>query len=155
VPLVQKPWTATLPRSSGLGSVRVDPATRTSQLVWISASLETVEGVWAWPHSCPHVATRLLWRWRIRPPLWKEMACSVVKHLQHPSHQGGREMGGSLKRRRRPSQNSLVERSELLRRLGKVESHAPIAADQRMPCCNYNAIDINSIFRVFQLTQMQ
>jgi hypothetical protein len=53
MPLVQKPWTATLPRSS----VRVDPATCTSQLVWISGLSEKVEGVWAWPQSCPHVAT--------------------------------------------------------------------------------------------------
>jgi hypothetical protein len=103
LPLVQNPRTATLPRSSAAGSVRVDPATCTSQLVWISGLLKTVEGVWAWPHSCPHVATRLLWHWRIRPPFRQDMACSVVKCLLHPLHWGGREMGGNPKRRCRPS----------------------------------------------------
>jgi hypothetical protein len=134
MPLVQKPWTATSPRSSGAGSVRVDPATCTSRLVWISGLLETVEGVWAWPHSCPHMATRSLWRWRIRPPLQQDMVCSVVKCLPHLSHWGGREMGGNPKQRRRPSRNSTAERSEPLRKLGRVESHAPVAADQRMRC---------------------
>jgi hypothetical protein len=83
MPLVQKPWTATSPQSSGAGSVRVDPATCTSRLVWISGLLETVEGVWAWQHSCPHVATRSLWHWRIRPPA---EIVGVISPLKTPSY---------------------------------------------------------------------
>ena len=59
-PGVQKPWTARSPRSLEEGSVRLVPATGTSQLGWMSGSSETVDGVWAWPQSCPQVVTRPL-----------------------------------------------------------------------------------------------
>jgi hypothetical protein len=60
------------------------------------------------------------------------MLCSKAFAASFFLHRGRREMGGNPKRRRRPSRNSSAERSEPLRRLGRVESHAPVAADLRM-----------------------
>ena len=56
----------------------------------------------------------------------------MVKRSPHPSHRVGRELGVRPRRRRTPSRNSSAERSEPLSRLGRVESHAPVAADRRM-----------------------
>ena len=105
------------------------PATSTSRLGWMRGSSETVEGVSAWPHSCPQVVTISLWRWRINPPFLQDMACSVVNLSPHPSQCGGMAIGNIPKRRRMPSRNSSADRLEPFRRLGTVVSHAPVDAD--------------------------
>ena len=132
VPWVQNPWTAMLPRSSGADLVRVDPAACTSRLDWMSGFSETVEGVRAWLQIWPHTAMRLLWRWRMRPPLRQDMACLVVNRSPYPLHRGGRALGVKPKRRRTPSQKLSAERSEALSRLGMVVSHAPAVAGLRI-----------------------
>ena len=104
-----------------------------SQLGRISGSSETVDGVRAWPQSWPQVVTRSLCQWMIRPPLRQDMACSVVKRSPQPSQRGGSAVGGVIPRRRRaPSRNSSAERSDPLRRVGKVVSQAPVFAERLM-----------------------
>jgi hypothetical protein len=112
--------------------VRLVPANSTSRLGWMRGLSKTVEGVSAWPHSCPQVVTISLWRWRINPPFLQDIACSVVNLSPHPSQCGGMAVGSSPKRRWIPSLNSSADRSEPFRRLGRVVSQAPVDADRFM-----------------------